>query len=302
MAVVTQISSMTGFGRSSQILESQGLIVECEIKSLNSRYLDLNLKLSRCFNEAEFDIRKFLAANVSRGKLDFILTIKSISQALTNVVDLESVQQKLTQVSDIYSKLGVAFEDRDKAGIINRAIAESAEGPAVKQIQFSEIIQLLEQAMRGFKNQRQIEAEAILTDMRIRFDKVGAWVSTVDEILQNHPQAVREKLKLRIEKVLENFEVVDQSRLMQEVALLVDKADVSEELTRLKAHLVNFRAVIDNGSKPEAVGKKLDFFCQEIFRELNTLGNKAANAEVQAVIVNCKVELEKIREQVQNLE
>ncbi len=290
---------MTGFGRSSQRMAEDGLLAECEIKSLNSRYLDLVLRLPRSLTDSEYEIRRFLSEHLARGKVELSLSLKSVDQKKEKTADLAAIKDRLDQTEKIFLQLGAVFSDADKSSLISRALNDASDSSNDEQIPFIKIKAVLEQAITAIKQQRQQEGQLIVKDMLTRLQTIESTVSSVENLLQKQPEIIQDRLKNRLDKVLADKAELDPARLMQEVAILVDRSDVSEELLRLKAHLSSFKSVL---SGKGAVGKKSDFFCQEIFRELNTLGNKAANAAIQASMVDCKVELEKVREQVQNLE
>jgi uncharacterized protein (TIGR00255 family) len=299
MQRLVSISSMTGFGRSLEILEQESVQIECEIKSVNSRYLESSIKIPRIFSEFEPVIKRLLANTFSRGKIDLNLSYRKINNKLDNTYDIEQLKNNLEDYGKLLSDLGITWQDSDKISFVNKCLHESSAELPVDSSKWLTLKPVIDSAIRSLQESRIGEGKVIAEEMLSRVAQLNTISKKVILSLEGVSETLKDKLQARLTKIIGPDAKLDEARVLQEVAILVDRADVSEELSRLKAHLVLFQETIQNGG---VLGKKLDFLCQEIFREINTLGSKAGIAEVQALVVDAKVELEKIREQVQNLE
>lgn len=290
------IESMTGFGSSS--LVSNRFTIEVEIKSINSRFLDISVRLPRGLNNKEIEIRNLIKQNIKRGKVTLniflkkdgiengipsydINSLKGISDLLKGIKKESGISQEI-QIADILSFHNVLFSDSSEYSdeeyqLTVRAISESIE---------------------KLKSMRVEEGKQLIDDLQTRVDTID---STVDKIREYAKYAVDEyfqKLKDRAKELFEKFEDYDD-RLKMELALLSEKYDVTEELVRLKSHISQFRQTLESEVE---VGKKLNFVVQEMNREANTINNKSVSLEISNLGIVIKEELEKIREQIQNIE
>ena len=290
------LRSMTGFGSSR--MERDGVTAAWELRSVNSRFLDIKWMLPHSVRGMEPRLEKVVRSYAQRGRIEASLSI--VGGALSGVsFDALQAGAMLDAVAGLAASRGDAFAP-DYARLIavpslwgqDRAESGGALGELLESS--------LEAALTEWNASRAEEGRALAADLSERFARIGGWVESVDErapaIKQGRLTQVRERLAAVLAGLGGELEEV---RFLQEAVILADKLDVSEELTRLRAHLARLAAILENGTD---AGKKLDFTLQECFREVNTCGNKIQDAQVSAIIVDCKNELEKCREQVQNLE
>ncbi len=288
---------MTGYGRAE--VERQGRIWTIEVRSVNNRFLDAKIKLPRDYNVLEDAIRKIIGEYHQRGRVDLNL---SVSGDFSDLVEVR-VDDKLGRTyKQALEKLaaGLAIDPQ-----IDLRLIASLPDVLTRQQQTEDVDELwlllengVRSALQRCEEMRQQEGGALTTDLaeRLRF-----FTAVLGEIEQHVPELVRVREKLlkeRLEKLLGTIEL-DQMRLAQEVALLADKTDVTEELVRLKSHIAQFKALLQSA---EPVGRKLDFLIQEFLREVNTVASKINDAGIAHKTVALKSELEKMREQVQNIE
>ena len=292
------IKSMTGFGRGES--SSDGFQVTVEIKTLNSRYLDISIRTPQSLQEHEFDIKEEIQEKLSRGKVHANINvdktdklspdityneelIKAYAQMLIKVKNLaginEPVQLKdLMRFDDIFES---EEEDEEDIEVIWRCTKYA-----------------LDKALVLLNEMRQKEGKELRNDLTELIEGISDMVETVKDLSEKRAPKVREKLQTRINSMIDD-EKIDADRLEMEVALLVDKMDINEEIIRLQSHLKFFLEALENN---EPVGRRLNFLSQEINRELNTIGAKANDSTIAHHIVLGKEKLEKIREQVQNIE
>lgn len=290
------IYSMTGYGKG--IAQEDGLKITIELKSVNHRFLDLNIKIPKIFAFAEDMLRKTIQTNVGRGHIDMYVNFEDNRQdKCTLNIDYDLVGQ--------YIK--VAKELEEKFGLVNNLyVNEILRLPdIVTQVANDEdeekLSELLKEACLGaidnLNKMREVEGEALIKDL---LAKVQGIKEALPEIQKLSPMAVEEyrtKLSERVQEYLKEVPI-DEVKLINEVAFYGDKVCIDEEITRLYTHISHFENIVKEGN---AVGKKLDFIVQEMNRESNTIGSKCNNAEITKYVVFLKSEIEKIREQVQNL-
>lgn len=291
------IQSMTGYGRG--FAADDGREITIEIKSVNHRYLDISMRLPRYINFLEDPLRELLGKYLSRGHVDLYVNYRNTrNDARTIEVDRALIGQYLAAAADIAE----AFSLSNDIGVTNALalpdamrLSEAAEDrDAVHKIAQS----ALTDAISELKTMRLAEGERLAADL---FERIEALAALREEIAVRAPLVVEEysrKLNERVEKLLSEVEV-DRARLATEIALFADRASIDEELTRLRSHFEQFFAALSSG---EAVGRKLEFLVQELNREFNTIGSKANDAALTNAVLQAKAEIEKIREQVQNIE
>ena len=290
------IKSMTGYGKSSLSINSRDYQVE--IKAVNHKYIDINIKLPRVISYLEDDIRKIVNSKIKRGKIDISILFENYSNQGNDIrINTELAKMYIQNLKKL------ADEENISANI---EVTEITKFPDVltiksnfdeKQIKI-ELIQAVEDALEQLINMRQNEGNRISQDI---FDKILQIEKKNEEIFELSTGLIDEyvvKLEARIKEILKTEEL-DKSRLMQEVVIYADKCSVEEEITRLRSHIEQLRGLI-NSDEPS--GKKMDFIIQEMNREVNTIGSKANNLEIVNRVVDIKTILEDIREQIQNIE
>ena len=285
---------MTGFGKSEVSLPTKKITVE--VRSLNSKQLDLSVKLPGIYRSYEFDIRSKAAAAIVRGKSDISITVENTAVQTSATVNKELFREYLHQVSD-----ALAFSEADAAydailPVVMRmpdVVSTQAEG--VSEEEHAALMQAVDEALSHFNSFREQEGQILIADLLKRVDNIEDYKLQVEP----YEQARCETIRNRIREHLAQLQVeVDQNRLEQEMIFYIEKLDITEEKVRLKNHCRYFREV---ASSEEAAGRKLGFIAQEMGREINTLGSKANEANMQILVVKMKDELEKIKEQVLNI-
>lgn len=291
------MKSMTGFGKSK--LEINGRSYNIEIKSVNHRYCDINVKLPKSISFYENVIKKVISANVSRGKIDvFIDYANYTNEGKAVVINKDLAKIYIKQLKEL------AVEEQLNDNI---NITEISKMPDVLQLKvdenendiiLNELMQCLNNAVENFVMMRSIEGEKIKEDLLKRISHIK---SMIKEISKNTTGLMDEyvvKLKDRIKEILKT-DVIDESRIAQETVIFADKSSIQEELTRLDSHIHQFENLLQSEG---AIGKKLDFIIQEMNRESNTIASKSVKLEITNLVIEIKTELEDIREQVQNIE
>ena len=291
------IRSMTGYGKQSLSVKKREY--QIEMKSVNHRYLDINIKLPKSISYLEDTIKKEISAKIKRGKIDVFITFENNSQEGKNItINKELAKLYIEQLKEL------AQEEKILSNIEVMDIAKLPDILTVKndeedeRIQ-NELIEVVQGAISKIIEMKNIEGSKIEQDLLQRIDKIE---NKIMEISAKSTGLIEEyvvKLEKRIKEILKT-EDIDKSRLAQEVVIYADKCSIEEEVTRLKSHIYQFRNLIANNN--ETIGKKLDFLIQEMNRETNTIGSKANNLEITNGVIDIKTELEDIREQIQNIE
>lgn len=292
------IRSMTGYGRATGTFD--GMDITLEIKSVNHRYFEFSSRVPRNYGFLDEKLKSFFQGKIARGKVECYLQIDTAEQQETVVKLNRSLAQGYINA---YNELSEAFGIENDIKVSDMArvgdiFSVSKESEDEEQI-CSDVLSVAEQALERFMDMRTAEGEKLRDDISSRLDFILEKVSFIE---QRSPQTVREyndKLLARMREVLADVHV-DEQRLLTEAAIYADKIAVAEETVRLRSHIDQFRKFFDeNGG---AIGRKMDFLVQEINREINTIGSKAQDIEIARCVVDVKAEIEKIREQVQNIE
>ena len=290
------IKSMTGFGRGR--VENEGRNFTVEIKSVNHKYSEINIRLPRMFNSFEDKIRTRISSEISRGKVDVYVSFENFSAKGINI----KMNRDLAKV--YLDELNALAND---TGLPNNITAlDLSRFPEVLKIDEEEteeelaqdLMNALEEALRNFVAMREVEGEKLVQDLENRINFVEQKVNEITEFSQTVVTDYMEKLENRIKELLKT-DVVDKDRLAQEIVYFSDKSSIEEELTRLKSHISQFRVFLKSESP---IGKKFDFLVQEINRETNTIASKANCLDITNRVIEVKTEVENIREQIQNIE
>ena len=291
------MNSMTGFGAAAAPLNGASLRIE--ISSVNRKQAEVVVALPRAWAELESRIREAVASRVSRGRVSVSLNVQAVENAerplALHAGKLRALLSRLAEVQELTGQLPPLTLD---SLLRLNILSEEAEADLSMEELWAVVEPTLGQAMDAFLEMRACEGQHLRADLLSRIGTLRELRAEIISRAAGVPQRHREALLKRLaESGLElNW---DDERLLKEIALFADRCDVSEEVSRLDSHLNQFTKLCDS---PEAVGRTLDFLCQEIFRELNTTGSKANDAELARLVVAAKTELEKIREQVQNVE
>ena len=289
------IRSMTGFGRGEYENEGRKYIVE--IKAVNNKYSDINIRLPRFFNNMEDSIRKRISNVISRGKIDVFVSFENYSSKGTNIrINRELAKEYINELKSLAEETNLEFNvnliDISKLPEILK-IEENEDEEEIE----NELMKAVDMALETFISMREVEGQKLVEDLERRIHLIEEKIKEVKKYSENLVEEYIEKLHTRVKELLQTE--VDEARLMQEIVFFSDKSSIEEELTRLDSHISQFLKLIKTDSP---VGKKIDFLIQEINRETNTIGSKANCLEITNRVIEIKTEVENIREQIQNIE
>lgn len=291
------LKSMTGYGRGEVTLHGRSFVVE--VRSVNNRYLDCNIRLPRPYAQAEDRIQQAVKAAISRGKVDLFITVEnSDAEAVTVKVNEEMVSGYVTALRTMAEKYGLAGEVSIDLIAKLPDVLKVEKAPEDMDELTGDLLEAVNAALADFTGMREREGEKLCADLSGRLDTLEAYVARVEARSPETVAAYRERLTARIQEVLADRQL-DEGRILTEAAIFADKVAVAEETVRLRSHISQFRGMIE-GSQP--IGRKLDFLIQEMNRETNTIGSKCNDLALSTIVVDMKAEIEKLREQVQNVE
>ena len=291
------VKSMTGYGRARQTLNGRDITVE--VRSVNNRYLDCTVKVPRTYIFAEDAVKARVQKAVSRGKVDVFITIDAAAADETVVAVNEPLArgyyEALTRLKDMFS-----LEDGLNAVTLAKFPDVLTVTKAEEDLESvaADICAVLDEALAAYNAMRTVEGGKLREDIAGRADTIEAVLGKVEERSPQTVAAYREKLLARMQEVLQST-AIDESRILTEAAIFADKIAVDEETVRLRSHLSQLRTMLESD---QPIGRKLDFLIQEVNRECNTIGSKCNDLTIAQDVVNMKAEVEKIREQVQNIE
>lgn len=291
------IASMTGFGKG--ISESDGGQVAVEVRSVNGRYGDVAVHLPRTLSELEPRIKECVLGGISRGRVDVAVSfLGAIADQGVPVLKTEVLEAYKRGLDVIRSKTGASGDvDLLRLAALPQVFAfESAEKDL--DALWTMVQSALEKAVEGCKAMRLAEGQKLADDFEKRIAYLDTLIEKVEELAPVRVESVRKRLREKLDQLL-TPERVDENRLMMEIALLAERSDVTEECVRFRSHNAQFLSMLVRG---EAVGRRLNFLLQEMLREANTIGSKAGDAAIAHLVVDIKEEIEKLKEQVQNIE
>ena len=291
------LKSMTGYGRSQQLIDGRDILVE--IRSVNHRYFEYSARVPRVYGYLEEKMKTFLQERVSRGKIDVNITVFTVevqdsvvelnkSLAIGYITALRSVSEEFGLSDNLSLNSLARFPD-----VFN--VRKAAED---EEVIWNSVRVVAEEALERFVSMREKEGERMRLDVLGRLDTIEQAVSRVEERSPMTTQAYRDRLYAKLKEVLEGREI-DDARVLTEAAVFSERIAVDEETVRLRSHLNQLRSFMNS---EEPIGRKLDFLIQEVNREINTIGSKAQDLEITKIVVDLKSEVEKIREQIQNIE
>ena len=291
------IKSMTGYGRAVEMLNGREFTVE--IRSVNNRYLDCSVRLPRILSFGEDAVKQAVKASVSRGKVDVFITVRSEAGDEVQVsINKTVLEGYLAAMHQMVTDFGVK-DDISVSTVSRLPDVFVLEKPQVDEEQLlSDLMSVVAKALESYDAMRCTEGEALDRDLRSRGQTILDLVSQVEAGNGQTVIDYRARLEAKLREVLENTSI-DESRILTEAAIFADKVAVDEETVRLRSHLKQMNTMLSGGG---AVGRKLDFLLQEMNREANTIGSKCTDVKLARIVVDIKAELEKIREQTQNIE
>ena len=291
------VKSMTGYGRAREMRNGRDITVE--VRSVNNRYLDCTVKMPRAYIFAEDRMKARVQQAISRGKVDVFVTIdaSAADEAVVAVNEplARGYYEALTRLKTMFSLPGeVTPEVLAKFPDVLAVTKAEEDVEAIA----ADICAVLDDALAAYNDMRAVEGEKLAADVAGRVTTIEMVVSKVEERSPQTVAAYRQRLEAKMQEVLQST-TIDESRILTEAAIFADKIAVDEETVRLRSHIAQLRAML---ASDEPVGRKLDFLIQEVNRECNTIGSKCSDLTIAQDVVNMKAEVEKIREQVQNME
>ena len=291
------IRSMTGYGRSQQTIDGREILVE--IRSVNHRYFEFSARVPRAYGYLEEKLKSFLQGKVSRGKVEVGVSIYNIEGKDASIeVNRSIAQGYVDALRSANETLGL--EDDLKLSNLIRLpdIFNVIKNTEDEEVIWNEVKIAAEEALNNFVAMREIEGQKMKEDIESRLESISKMVARVEERSPMVTEAYRQRLYNKLCEVL-NDKKIDEQRILTEAAIFSEKTAVDEETVRLKSHIHQFSELLESG---DAIGRKLDFLIQEFNRESNTIGSKAQDVEIIKIVVDLKSEIEKIREQIQNIE
>ena len=291
------MKSMTGFGRAN--LEKNGRNYIVEIKTVNNKYNDITVKLPRSISFMEEEIRKFTAKKIQRGKVDITLNLYDYTDKIKKIIlNKELAKDYINQLKEIAEENNLSQEINvvDVAKLPD--ICNIIQSDDMEEIQ-KEIMECLDKAITNLLQMRIAEGKNIKQDLKTRIKRVEQIIEQISSESTGLIEEYVVKLRKRVTELL-SAEQIDENRIAQETVIYADKISIEEELTRLRSHTKQFNELIEEDNVP--IGKKLDFIIQEMNRETNTIGSKSGSNSITKLVIDMKVELEDIREQIQNIE
>jgi uncharacterized protein (TIGR00255 family) len=286
---------MTGYGKA--VAETPQKKITIEIKSLNSKQLDLNIKLPWLYKEKEPEIRNLISQKLDRGKIDFSIFIDSADQEVATVINKVAVRNYYNQFKDIAAELDISLDDQIFSAIMKLPETLKTEKNEISESEWELIRNQIMQSLQMLDQYRIEEGNSIMADMIRCIEKILTLLDKIGTHEEGRLKKVREKLNAILEENIGNGNI-DKNRFEQELIYYIEKFDINEEKVRLKTHCDYF---LDTLKTDAPNGKLLSFICQEIGREINTIGSKANDAAIQKLVVMMKDELEKIKEQTLNV-
>ncbi len=291
------VSSMTGFGKATELLGGREITVE--IKAVNHRYFEYSARVPRAFGFLEEKLKTLLQKNIARGKVDVGVYIVNIENSDTKISANEEVAKGYIEaLRSLCEPLNVTDDIRLSSVARFPDVFTVTREETDEEKLWQDVRAVANSALDAFSQMRLREGENLKEDLLSRLENITELVKKVEERSPQRVKEYRERLHQKISEVLSNT-AIDESRIITEAAIFADKIAVDEETVRLRSHIEQFREIL---SLDESIGRKLDFLIQEFNREANTIGSKCQDAEGARIVVDIKSEIEKIREQVQNIE
>jgi uncharacterized protein (TIGR00255 family) len=292
---------MTGYGRSG--FDVQDVRFEVEVRSVNHRYLDARIRLPKQLTQHESEVRAAIQRRFERGKVDLTAAAPGGESKLTRLeIDLAAAGQYLRAAAALRQAEGLGGELGVASVLALPGVARFSE-PELPAAELRDaLLSSVETALEALDGMRAAEGAALERDLLARLERVGSLVDFLEQRSGLVQETVRERLRKRAQQLEQEVGLIDPARLHQEIVIAADRLDVNEELVRLRSHLEQFRGILAGAGPRSPVGRRLDFLLQEFGREANTIGSKGVDAPIAHQIVELKSEIERMREQVQNIE
>ena len=292
------LKSMTGYGRITRVLGDKK--ISCEIKSLNSKQIDINFKLPANYREYELEYRSLIAKHIVRGKVDVVVTIEEDFFKNRPLINKSVIKAYYEQIKNISNDISIPEPCSDNWFRILLSMPDVYQTDTVSASNedSAEILSVVKDLLLVFDKFRQQEGNTLESFLKERIKRISLLLTEVDKYEKERVQRIKERILDELKQLTAKSDIIDQNRLEQEMIFYIEKLDISEEKSRLKCHLEYFVNTID---AEQNQGKNLGFISQEIGREINTLGSKSNHSEIQKIVVMMKDELEQIKEQVLNV-
>ena len=291
------IKSMTGYGRASETVGS--MEITAEIKAVNHRYFEFSCRIPRQFSFLDEKVKQYVKTRVNRGKVEVYITINLLeNEAIDVQVNHPLAKAYVDALNEIANTYGVTNEIKSTDVARFPDVLSTHKDEQDEETVFENVKQVLSKAVDMFVQMRQTEGEKLKQDVNSRCQTILQHVAFVESQSQESVKTYRARIEEKMRELLGDVQV-DEQRLLTETAIFADKTAVDEETVRLKSHIEQLSQMMDSG---EAVGRKIDFLVQEMNRETNTIGSKCSDIEITRTVVDIKAEIEKIREQIQNIE
>lgn len=292
------LKSMTGYGRITRVLGDKK--ISCEIKSLNSKQIDINFKLPANYREYELEYRSVIAKYIVRGKVDVVVAVEEDSLKNRPLINKSVIKAYYEQIKNISNDISIPEPCSDNWFRILLSMPDVYQTDTVSASNedSAEILSVVKDSLLAFDKFRQQEGNTLESFLKERIKRISLLLTEVDKYEKERVQRIKERILDELKQLTAKSDIIDQNRLEQEMIFYIEKLDISEEKSRLKCHLEYFVNTID---AEQNQGKKLGFISQEIGREINTLGSKSNHSEIQKIVVMMKDELEQIKEQVLNV-
>ena len=290
--------SMTGFGRGEFKNDNYHFLVEC--KTINHKYCDINVRLPRKISFLEDKVRNYVKNFIKRGRVDLYIKLDLIG---SEDVNLKFDDKLATQYVSILNEIKDKFNLQDDISVMSVAkfpdIVKCEEKEEDEDLYWGMLQVALDMALEKLGEMRKVEGEKLAQDTLERCDILKNLLDEIEKYSDTVVDEYKEKLNNRISEILDNPSLIDENRLAQEVAIFADKSSITEEIVRFRSHIEQLKNTV---VKNDSIGRKIDFLIQEMNREVNTIGSKSSNLNITNLVVEVKSELEKIREQIQNIE
>jgi len=292
------LTSMTGFGRAE--CQDGDYSYKAEIRSVNNRFIEINTRLPKAFLDMELSLKKLIKSHCARGSINITITLANSNDSAGEwevKPNLSLASQYVDALKEIQTSLGLEGQVHIDSVVGLRDVFK-IEPIAIDPAKESLLLNMAKEALASLQKMREEEGAHLQKDLAERIDSIEKHAAEIEkrqpEVIQEYKARLKEKIKL-----LNDGVEIDESRLAQETAILADRCDITEEVTRLTSHLSQFRKLFDSS---EPIGRKLEFITQEINREVNTMGSKSSDSEMANLVIDIKSTLEKIREQLANIE
>lgn len=291
------MKSMTGYGKA--VIQINNIDISIEIRSVNNRFLDISLRMPKEFSDYEYDLRKIVKKKLIRGKINvYINVIESNTTSAEPLIDMDRIKKRYDLLNHIHGKLklsgDITLENLLVFGDLFDPEFQSMDAKKIKNA----LLTGLNDALNKFEDMRQAEGNNLLIDMKDRIIKISEWTDFVKNNGRNNIKKEFERLQNNIFSLIDSSKI-EKNRLEAELAIISDKVDVTEECVRMDSHIKLFNNTINNDGE---AGKKLTFILQEMLREANTMNSKTTDTNIAHKVIRIKEEIEKIREQAQNIE